>query len=92
MWVFRPGYVIADLERRLFRIKGRKEKRKKFQRICYFELCFNQTLFRYDLSQKDIYLNTPANDFNQLEIEGYPTGLGKNLRAARVIIFYLLTL
>ena len=31
-----------------------QRKTKKFSRICYFELCFYQTLFWYDLSQKSI--------------------------------------
>ena len=56
---------------------GPKSHRKvnHISRTCCFELCLYHTLFRYDLSQKVIFLHTPANDFSQLEIEGYSLSL-----------------
>ena len=34
--------------------KTKIAKKIKFSRICYFELCFYQTLFWSDLSQKSV--------------------------------------
>ena len=75
--------------------KRKSEKKlKKFSEICYFELCFYQTLFRNDLSQKSFFTrkDIPANGCKQLQLEGYPTSLGKSSRADRVNISYEITL
>ena len=51
----------------------------KFSRICYFELCFYQTLFWNDFAQKDSFTRKeiPANNCTQL---GYPTGLREKFK------------
>ena len=48
-----------------------ERKMKKLSRMCYFELCFNQTLFWKDLSQKVIFIRKDIfeNDCKQLELE-----------------------
>ena len=63
----------------------------KFTRLCYFELCLYQTLFRIDLSQKKTFTrkDIPANGCIQLDLEGYLTGLGENLMALRINFSYI---
>ena len=55
------------------------KKKKKFSENCYFELCFYQTLFSYDLSQKISFTGKeiPANNCKQLS---YPEGLGEKFK------------
>ena len=56
-----------------------QRKIKKFSRSCYFEICFYQTLFWKDLSQKVKFTGKeiPAKNYKQL---GYPTGLGEKFK------------
>ena len=63
----------------------------KFTRLCYFELCLYQTLFRNDLSQKIAFTrkDIPANDCIQLDLKGYLTGLGENSMAVRINFSYI---
>ena len=63
----------------------------KFTRLCYYELCLYQTLFRNDSSQKITFTrkDIPENDCIQLDLEGYLTGLGENSMAVRINFSYI---